>query len=124
MVLQRCERVPQIAHDAQSWSVRLLRRQTHQSVGDKSSVERAVKNTSHEAGASGVRSYRLSQIGVHTTRLLLLRLRFSRLFRRISLSERQVHSLLASISRDRPTTLLRATVRSQLLERCAPSRAG
>src|SRR5580700_8475226 len=58
------------------------------------------------------------------SRPLLLRLRFSRLFTRISPSERQVHSFLASISRDRLTTLLRATVRSQLLERCAPSRAG
>ena len=63
-------------------------------------------------------------LGVHSTRLRLLRVRLSRPFTRISLSEREVHSLLALISGDRPTTLLRATVRSQLLERCAPSRAG
>src|SRR5215813_12957149 len=43
------------------------------------------------------------------------------LFMRILLSERQVHSWLALISRGRPPTLLRATVRSQLLARCAPS---
>src|ERR1043166_7803639 len=43
------------------------------------------------------------------------------LFMRIFLSERQVHSWLAVISRGRPPTLLRATVPSQLLARCAPS---
>src|SRR5262252_4003546 len=43
------------------------------------------------------------------------------LFMRLFLSERQIHSWLALISRGRPPTLLRATVRSQLLARCAPS---
>src|SRR5271155_853085 len=46
------------------------------------------------------------------------------LFMRIFLSERQVHSWLALISREQQTMLLPATVRSQLLERSAPSRAG
>src|SRR5579864_7376505 len=43
---------------------------------------------------------------------------------RIFLSERQVHSSRALISREQQTMLLPATVHSQLLERCAPSRAG
>src|SRR2546422_8445633 len=46
------------------------------------------------------------------------------LFMRLFLSERQVHSWLALISREQQTTLLPATVRSQLLARCVPSRAG
>src|ERR1700688_4453908 len=46
------------------------------------------------------------------------------LFMRLFLSERQVHSWLALISREQQTMLLPATVRSQLLERCVPSRAG
>src|SRR5438445_11366932 len=37
------------------------------------------------------------------------------------LSDRQVQSWLVLISRDRPLTLLRATIHSQLLARCAPS---
>src|SRR5437879_7663603 len=44
------------------------------------------------------------------------------LFMRIFLSERQVHSWPALMSRVRPPTLLRATVRSQLLAQCALSR--
>src|SRR5262249_35566351 len=44
------------------------------------------------------------------------------LFMRLFLSERQVDSWLALISRGRPPTLLRATVRSQLLAQCALSR--
>src|SRR5215510_14568083 len=44
------------------------------------------------------------------------------LFMRIFLSERQVHSWLALISRGRPPTLLRVTVRSQLLVQCALSK--
>src|ERR1700733_7360611 len=39
-------------------------------------------------------------------------------------SERQVRSWLALISRGRPPMLLRATIHSQLLARCAPSKAG
>jgi hypothetical protein len=54
-------------------------------------------------------------------RLLLLRLRFSQLLTRISLSETRVHSLLALISRGRPTRLLRATNHSRLPVQCAPS---
>src|SRR3989442_8137893 len=46
------------------------------------------------------------------------------LFMRLFLSERQVHSWLALFSRENHTTLLPATVRSQLLARCVPSRAG
>src|SRR4029077_20297730 len=45
------------------------------------------------------------------------------IFMRIFLSEQQVHSWVALISREQQTTLLRATVRSQLLARCVPSRA-
>jgi hypothetical protein len=44
------------------------------------------------------------------------------LFMRIFLSERRVHSWLALISRDRPLTLLRATVRTRLLAQCALSK--
>src|SRR5882762_9867690 len=47
---------------------------------------------------------------------------FSVLFMQTFLSERQVHSSLALISRDRPLTLLRATVRTRLLAQCALSR--
>src|SRR5277367_4896070 len=43
---------------------------------------------------------------------------------RIFLSERQVHSSLALISREQRTMLIPATVHSQLLERCAPLKAG
>src|SRR6185312_7022383 len=46
------------------------------------------------------------------------------LLMQMSFSERQGHSWLALISRDRPPTLLRATVRSRLPARCAPSKAG
>src|SRR5439155_12955948 len=46
------------------------------------------------------------------------------LFMRIFLSERQLHSWLALISRGRPPTHLRARVRSQLLVRSAPSTVG
>src|SRR5437867_11051069 len=42
-------------------------------------------------------------------------------FMRLFLSERQIHSWLPSISRGRPTKLLRATVRSELLARCVLS---
>src|ERR1700731_2749194 len=49
---------------------------------------------------------------------------FFGLFMRIFLSERQVHSSLALISREQQTMLLPATVRSQLLARCALSTAG
>src|SRR3984893_1417569 len=45
------------------------------------------------------------------------------LFMLLFLSEQQVHSWLALIRRDRLPTLLRATVRSQLLARCVLSRA-
>ena len=44
---------------------------------------------------------------------------FSVLFMRTFLSERQVHSSLVLISRDRPLTLPRGTVRTQLLAQCA-----
>src|SRR5580704_19495534 len=47
---------------------------------------------------------------------------FSVLFMRTFLSERRVHSSLALISRDRPLTLLRATVHSRLLGQYALSR--
>src|ERR1700761_3839271 len=46
------------------------------------------------------------------------------LFMRIFSSGREAHSSHSLISRDLPLTLLRATVRSQLPARCAPSRAG
>ena len=45
------------------------------------------------------------------------------LFMRLSLFRAQVHSWPASILRGRPTMLLRATIRSQLLAQCAPSKA-
>jgi Protein kinase domain len=43
------------------------------------------------------------------------------LFMRIFLCERRVHSSLSSTSRDRPTTLLPATIHSRLPAQCAPS---
>src|SRR6201987_5782837 len=42
-------------------------------------------------------------------------------FMRIFLSEQQVPSSLSSTSRDRPMTLLRATIHSRLPAQCAPS---
>ena len=61
-------------------------------------------------------------LGVHSTRLLLLRLRFLRRFMQISLSEREVQFSLASISRDRQPMLLRETARNQLRAQCVLSR--